>query len=231
MTTKQKKNSLETLLDSNIDIRVNNNHSTFLSVKWEADVTRVSMHKMFLQAPENIMDALACYIRREHKTISSEIKDYIEQQIESNYPSRYFQIKQRWDSHGQYHQLQEIYNKVNRDYFNNELSLSVTWFGQKDTAFSQKAILGLYEAFLKVVKVHRILDSAEVPTYVLEYIIYHEVLHSVCPPQRCSDNGRRKIHTDAFKKREKEFCHFAEATQWIEENKHHLFRRDFYGRS
>ena len=63
-------------------LKINDNRSTMLSVKWEPDCTKVSLHRMFLQAPQNVMQALACYLRGEHKKIAPSIKAYIEDNLQ-----------------------------------------------------------------------------------------------------------------------------------------------------
>ncbi len=53
-----------------LKLKINDNHSTMLSVRWEPECAKVSLHRMFLEAPENVMQALACYIRGEHKILA-----------------------------------------------------------------------------------------------------------------------------------------------------------------
>lgn len=61
-----------------LQVKLNDNHSTMLSVKWEPDCTKLSMHRMFLEAPKNIMQELACYIGQERDNIAPSVKAYIE---------------------------------------------------------------------------------------------------------------------------------------------------------
>ncbi len=73
---------LENSAGMKLHLKINDNRSTMLSVKWEPDCTKVSLHRMFLQAPQNVMQALACYLRGEHKNISPSIKAYIEDNLQ-----------------------------------------------------------------------------------------------------------------------------------------------------
>lgn len=61
--------------------------------------------------------------------------------------------------------------------------------------------------------ISRILDDPKVPPFVLDYVVYHELLHIVHPVE----NGatRRRIHTPAFKADEARFPLAAEAEKWI----------------
>ena len=45
-----------------LKLKINDNRSTMLSVRWEPDCTKVSLHRIFLQAPRNVMDELSCYL-------------------------------------------------------------------------------------------------------------------------------------------------------------------------
>ena len=64
-----------------LDLKINDNRSTMLSVKWEQHQTKVSLHRIFLDAPPRVMDALACYIWRKHKVIDPLVKKFIETKL------------------------------------------------------------------------------------------------------------------------------------------------------
>ncbi|MCB1076167.1 MAG: hypothetical protein KDK59_11665, partial [Simkania sp.] len=80
----------------------------------------------------------------------------------------------------------------------------------------------LYHHLLKLVKVHRVLDSAETPEYVVSFVLYHEMLHSVCS-SAVGKRGRRKIHTKEFREKEKLFHQYREAAEWIHKNRERFF--------
>jgi predicted metal-dependent hydrolase len=56
-----------------------------------------------------------------------------------------------------------------------------------------------------------------VPLWFLRYVLYHEMLHSVVPDEIGPD-GRRRIHTERFYRREREFPGYRRARRWEEEN-------------
>jgi hypothetical protein len=58
------------------------------------------------------------------------------------------------------------------------------------------------------------LDSNDVPDYVVEYVLYHEMLHIKHPARLI--NGRRHRHTSAFRFDERKFVDYEKAQQWIE---------------
>ena len=79
IATIQKK--LENQSGLKLKLKINDNRSTMLSVKWEPDHAKVSLHRMFLEAPRNVMDALVCYIKQEDKNIDRTVKAFIEDKL------------------------------------------------------------------------------------------------------------------------------------------------------
>ena len=69
----------------------------------------------------------------------------------------------------------------------------------------------------RLIRIHPRLDAAFVPLWFLEYVVYHEMLHSVVPDEICP-GGRRKVHTEEFYRREKAFVHYRRARRWEDEN-------------
>jgi len=76
---------------------------------------------------------------------------------------------------------------------------------------------GSYLADQDLIRIHPALDAAWVPRYFLESIVYHEMLHAVIPIAR-EESGRRCVHSDEFRRREREFHAFGEALDWERTN-------------
>lgn len=60
----------------------------------------------------------------------------------------------------------------------------------------------------------RILDDPDVPAFVLDYVLYHELLHIVHPPRRGA-GGKRVIHHKTFRAAEARFPRRDEAERWL----------------
>lgn len=115
-------------------------------------------------------------------------------------------------SKGSTYDLDEIFAAVNRQYFNNSIPKpALTWSAKKTYR-----ILGHHDATHEHVAISRSLDAADVPRYVVEYVVFHEMLHIAHPTRHI--NGRRYNHTTAFKRDEAKFAYFHEAERWIERN-------------
>ncbi len=205
-----------------LKLTINDNRSTMVSVKWESDHTIVSLHRMFLNAPENVMASLACYVDKRQKSISQPVKTFISEKIRTldysyTIPSSSIQHQ------GSVYNLREIYDTLNRDYFNNSLDLNITWFGSRTNRNRSRITFGLYCDTLKLIKISRLMDTPTFPDYVISYVVYHEMLHYYCPPY-VNAKGYNSIHNKEFKKREAEFKQFRLAKSWFAENQTNFFK-------
>ena len=63
-----------------------------------------------------------------------------------------------------------------------------------------------------VILINRLLDDIRVPSYYLEFNVYHEILHDLFSISRA--RGRWVQHSADFQKREKAFPHYARAMEW-----------------
>lgn len=113
---------------------------------------------------------------------------------------------------GDMYDLNEIFERLNRDYFRTPIAKPVlTWSARKTYR-----ILGHHDSTHETIVVSRSLDAADVPRYVVEYVVFHEMLHIHHPTQH--RDGRRYNHTPQFRRDEREFAYFEEAEKWIEKN-------------
>lgn len=215
------KEQLEDASNKKFEFKINNNRSTMLSVRWEPDRTLVSMHEMFLDAPKNVMDDLACYFKRESKALSQAIRVFIEDSYKKLDYSHTVDAR-KLETEGSVYNLKTLYNELNSEYFDNQLKLSITWFGSREKKNRSRINFGLYYDLLKLVKINRMLDSHYFPDYVVKFVIYHEMLHFVCPSYY-DDKGVHRIHTKEFKTLEKNFLHYKAAQRWIKDHTADLF--------
>ena len=120
---------------------------------------------------------------------------------------------------GEVYDLEEIFENLNFWYFGGRLAKPVlTWSAKKTYR-----ILAHHDATHETIVVSKSLDSRDVPRFVVEYIVFHEMLHIHHPTVH--HNGRRYNHTPAFRRDEKSFPHFQAAEDWIERSVKKLKRR------
>lgn len=212
---------LKSLVGQELKIRINNNRSTMLHVRRKDAYTDVSLHHMFIDAPHPVQQALVHFIQDQDLPVPAVIQAYIDKNVETLDYSHLLNPKQL-SAIGAVYDLQTLYNKINNRYFGGELDLKITWFGEHKAKVRTKCTLGIYYDSVKLVKIHRLLDSPKVPAFVLEYVIYHEMVHAVCPAYK-DENGRNCIHTKEFKALERNFLEFEEAREWLKEHHTNFF--------
>lgn len=213
---------LESRSGMKLKLKINDNRSTMLSVKWEPDCTQVSLHRIFLQAPKNVMEALACYLRQEDEAIAPMVRAYIEDKIKALDYSHLVDHS-KLCTQGAVYDLKKIYNELNEEYYGGKLDLAITWFGKPKQRPRSRVTFGLYHDALRLIKINRFLDAPTFPDYLVAYVVFHEMVHHVCPAYTDS-KGYHHIHTKEFKKEEAKFRHFALAQRWIKENQATLFK-------
>lgn len=219
MITIQKQ--LENRSGLKLKLKINNNRSTMLSVKWAPDCTRVSLHRMFLQAPKNVMEALACYLSQKDKNINPMVKAFIEDNLKKLDYSHLLDRNKLY-SQGNAYNLSAIYDALNREYFGGRLKLHITWFGKAVQRNRSKVTFGLYHESMRLIKINRLLDSPSFPDYFVFYVVYHEMLHHVCPAY-FDEDGQHHIHSREFKEKEARFSHFDLAQTWLKQNHSRFF--------
>lgn len=121
-------------------------------------------------------------------------------------------------SKGDVYDLDEIFAHLNQIYFDGKIPEPVlTWSARKTYR-----ILGHHDATHETLVVSRSLDAPKVPKYVVEFVVFHEMLHIFHPTVH--RDGRRYNHTPAFRRNERQFAYFDEAENWIERNVKNLKR-------
>ena len=115
-------------------------------------------------------------------------------------------------SQGEHYHLLHIFNKLNKIYFQETIKVPhIGWSRRKN-----KYRLGSYHANQKKILISRILDQPDVPPFVVEGIVYHEMLHMIHPIQ--NHNGRRIIHGWNFKNDEKKFVNHIKLERWLKKD-------------
>lgn len=102
-----------------------------------------------------------------------------------------------------------LFDRVNEQYF--EAALNRPKLGWSRGLSS--SLLGHYDPPHHAIVLNRVLDSPEMPPLVVEFVMYHEMLHIRFPVELHS--GRRHIHTRPFRAAEKLFTGYEEARKFI----------------
>lgn len=205
-----------------IRVVITENRSLMLSFKARPDgVLVMRAHRMFLDAPAAVKQALADWIARrrgDHRAVirrfirSQEAQRQLELPIFARKPRR-VSLRPR----GHVHDLGEIRDVVNREYFGERLTCGITWGRRIRSRARRHFTFGTYSHAQNVVRIHPRLDAADVPRFFVEFIVYHEMLHAA-RGQEGERNGRRVIHSKEFRADERRFARYQEAVEWEKKN-------------
>jgi predicted metal-dependent hydrolase len=110
---------------------------------------------------------------------------------------------------GNFYHLDEIFEELNSRFFYGLMARpEMTW-----SQNSARNLLGHYDPAHNAIVVSRVFDDLHVPRYVVEYIVYHEMLHLKHPVKL--KGSRRCVHPKNFQEEEKLFPHLEEAKQFL----------------
>ena len=119
---------------------------------------------------------------------------------------------------GKHFDLQAVFDKINGKYFANRLKgYTVTWGQKRRQRPKEYFVFGTIQEDDRVIKIHPLLDAPFVPSWFLEYVMYHEMLHAFVPDEFDS-SGRRIVHHEKFNRRERKFHFYRRAKKWEDAN-------------
>jgi hypothetical protein len=210
------KDYLEKSTGKPISLILTDNATSLISIRRKNNLVSVRMHWMFLNAGDEIIREIACLIKT-RRGQTPHIRKFIrENQIcvkEREPKSRQIRIC----TNGRFHNLREIFNALNSEYFEGKITALITWRRGNKYAV-KKRTLGSYSKHTNTILINSVLDRRNVPNCFIRYVVYHEMLHSVMEEKM--GNGRRSVHTPEFRKRERLFKEYEKAVSWEKRNLH-----------
>ncbi len=122
------------------------------------------------------------------------------------------------ETEGKYFDLRAIFDGLNARYFRNRLrGYKVVWGRRRRQRPKDYFVFGTIQEEDRLIRINPGLDQSFVPLWFLKYVLYHEMLHSVVPDE-VDSSGRRRVHTEEFNRREREYPGYRRARRWEEEN-------------
>jgi len=182
---------------------------------------RIRVSDLFVEAPEEVHRALALILlgklyRRKldtsiHRTYRSFIlRNEIQERARVARTLR-GRANRVTHSQGRHFDLETLFDRLNMQYFEGALDKpKISWSAKRS-----RHILGRYDATHHTIFVSRIFDMPRIPAYVIEYVMYHEMLH-VRHQTRIQD-CRVIVHTPEFKREERRFAQFEQAKEWLKQ--------------
>jgi hypothetical protein len=209
--------------EGRLALAVTDNRYTMISVKREKGLFRLRLHHMFLDAEADVVRALGRYVARNDRDASRLLGRFID--IHQRKIRRARRVPQgpasvTIETLGEIHDLQRVYDDLNRRYFDDGIDARITW-GQRQQPGAKRRRrnsikMGSYSVEDRLIRIHPSLDRPFVPRLFVEWIVYHEMLHQKHDIPVIA--GRRQFHTPEFMAEEAVFEHFDRARLWEREN-------------
>ena len=197
------------------------NRSVLLSFRKQGGVVYLRLHRMFLHASSAVVRAVARGLRRTNRNADGEVRRFMNENLHRvrREPQRMPQL----DTRGAVYDLKTIFDRLNARFFQGKLQVPLTWGRGSGRARRGGLTFGSYDPVLRLIRIHPVLDSSDVPLLFLESVVYHEMLHHHLGgiPDRA---GRTVYHSRRFREEEARYPHHQQALAWEKENLAQLLR-------
>lgn len=205
-----------------LELRLTNNHYSMISVRRKQDGYRLRLHHMFVGAGPRIVRALARYVVHNDRRASALLGEYIEEHQHVIRKQVRAPRRVRLRTAGRHHDLQAIFDRLNRERFDAKLEARITWGQVADRKRRRSIKMGSFAVEDRIIRIHPALDQAMVPDYFVSWIVFHEMLHGKHEVAR--KDGRRRFHTKEFLAEERTFAEYDRACAWEKANLDRLLR-------
>lgn len=128
------------------------------------------------------------------------------------------------DPRGRVYDLAALFDEQNRAHFDGRLGAPIGWGRWSANGQGRGLRLGSCGGDPPRIRVHPVLDDAEVPLPFVRFIVFHEMLHLDLPPYP-GRGSRRIVHPPLFRSRERNHPDYRVARRWELENVHLLVQR------
>ncbi|OGL64462.1 hypothetical protein A3B21_05260 [Candidatus Uhrbacteria bacterium RIFCSPLOWO2_01_FULL_47_24] len=211
-------------LTRELELVITGSSRTVIFVRRTPEKLKARVHAIFTNASQEVIWALASYLERADRVASRELDAYIRTNDHMFNGGREGKIVGRvLSAKGRCHDLAEILEAVDAEYFGGTLNANITWNEHCRAKGPRNSLrLGSCVVQERLIRIHPRLDQKYVPRYYLASIVHHEALHLIHGVKRVS--GRRQFHPPAFTRDERRFRERPQALIWAYRNQHRLFR-------
>lgn len=187
-------------------------------IRMESNRIEIRISDLLQNAPASIIEALAYIL----------IGKLFRKEIPAEYSQRYRRYLNRRDvrsameatrqvrgrklitsAEGHVYNLATIFDELNFKYFFGLMAAPTIGWSRR----ASRGTLGHYDPSHHAIVLSKSLDRSNIPRVVVEYVMFHEMLHLRYPARHTG--LRRCVHTREFKEAEKQFERLAEAKALI----------------
>ncbi len=194
--------------------------SLVITIRRRADTLFVRFSDLLLRAPVEVLEGAAAllmarvYRRRTPRVL---VKPYLDYARSDRTRSRISKMRSRrvrlshTPPQGRHYDLEALFENLNATYFAGSLQRpNIGW-----STRSWRRQFGCYDPGPNQILLNRRMDKPGVPQCVVEYVLYHEMLHVKHPTRR---SGCSLIsHSPEFRTEEKRFAQFQSARKFLDQ--------------
>jgi len=178
---------------------------------------RVRLHRFFADAPAQVREDLAAWLRagRRARRACARLDSWIDARLAELPEARPRRV--RVQPRGECHDLERLSDGLHAREFAGEFEdrepPGVTWGRRARSRARSSLQLGTYRPSQHLVTMHPVLDQAAVPESYVRFVLFHEILHAVVPAESDA-RGHARVHTAAFRRRERAYAGYEAARRW-----------------
>jgi len=188
------------------------------TIRLRDDVAFVRFSDLLQTAPPRVLESAAALLlaRLFRRRVPAELRDlYREYSLAQHVRRRVHHLRRRRARRatlaptGAFHSLEQLFDQLNRGYFAGSLRRPhIGW-----SARPWRKQLGCFDPALDQIVLSSRLDRPGVPRCVVEYVLYHEMLHVKHPLRRARCG--LQAHSRKFRAEEKHYAHYAAARRFL----------------
>ncbi len=210
------------------------NRGQILSARPLADdpvALRVRLDECFVEAPDEALAAVGAWLAgrpRERRLALQTIRAHFERSRGERAAPTARGPSSRLQARGAIHDLEAIATGLLGAHFPADLAVTIGWGAAvpaRRRAQRPTLRLGSYSYATRTVTIHPLLDHPSVPRFVVEAVVFHELVHAALPPPASSPQGRRCLHSAEFYAWERRYENHEAAQAWITRNLRKLLAR------
>ncbi|ABF91397.1 hypothetical protein MXAN_7050 [Myxococcus xanthus DK 1622] len=213
---------LSSILGLPVHLRLTDNRATLVSFRRGEEGLRLRIHHLFLGAPDAVVQAMAAYAGRADAQAGEVLESYAHAHNERVRRER--RPGKPLRTRGRCFDLQAIFTRLNASWFDGRVQVDVGW-ARKPAGTKRRSIhVGGYDARLREIRIHPALDRPHVPAFVVDYLVFHAMLHADLDDGTGNEGRCAPEHTSAFREREALFPLRDTAQRWLGDNHASLLR-------
>lgn len=209
-----------------VHLRLTDNRATLVSFRRVDSGVRLRLHHLFLDAPDDVVHAIALYAARSDASAAERLESYASER--QGLVRRERRPGKPLRSRGRCFDLRAVLARLNAEGFDGRVAVDIGWARRPSKGRRRSIHLGGYDARLREIRIHPALDRPHVPAFVVDYLVFHSMLHADLHEEDgdgLDSEGRcARGHSEAFLQQEDTFPLRDAAQRWLQDNHTSLLR-------